>query len=163
MIGSGEVKTRDECQVVDLLSDRKCDPFMKYPLKASLIAGGLLNKAPVVCGGGIGGSASPQCFMYDRNDRGWKLHANLKTGRYYHAALVVGDKLWVTGGEESGGGRSSLKSTEYVFANKSVLKGPDLPRATSRHCAVDLLGALYMIPFDRDECFAEIRFYKEYT
>ena len=25
------------------------------------------------------------------------------------------------------------------------------------------LGALYMIPFDRDGCFAEIRFYKEYT
>ena len=26
-----------------------------------------------------------------------------------------------------------------------------------------VLGALYMIPFDRDGCFAEIRFYKEYT
>ena len=25
------------------------------------------------------------------------------------------------------------------------------------------IGALYMIPFDRDGCFAEIRFYKEYT
>ena len=24
-------------------------------------------------------------------------------------------------------------------------------------------GALYMIMFDRDGCFAEIRFYKEYT
>ena len=142
--GGDDYVKEGECQVVDLLKWWRCDQFVKYPLEARFIAGGLLDKTPVVCGGYLylngKRSSSKQCFMYDHDAHLWKLHAYLHTGRYFHAALVVGDKLWITGGE--GGG--DLRSTEYVFANKSVIKGPYLPWSRSRHCMADLLDGRYM-------------------
>ena len=133
-----------KCQVVDLISSKICKKYIKYPSvgKYSLFkSGGLLNGVPVVCGGEADWDPLSECYMYDRNARWpnlWKPHAKMGTDRFFHATVTMKDKLWITGG-------TGIRSTEFVFPNKSAVPGPDLPFERSRHCIADLLDGRYMI------------------
>ena len=52
--------------------------------------------------------------------------------RSSHASVSMNGVVWITGGYRS------RNSTEFVYGNGSVIKGPDLPIDKWGHCMVDL-------------------------
>ena len=62
----------------------------------------------------------------------WKLHATMFANRSSHASVSMNGVVWITGGYRS------RNSTEFVYGNGSVIKGPDLPIDKWGHCMVDL-------------------------
>ena len=87
--------------------------------------------------------ASSKCYIHDRKSKSWRLHASMSTVRSSYASATIHGGLWLIGGTDDKW--SNLKSTEIVFSNGSVVKGPDLPTPRSGHCAVDLLDGRIMI------------------
>ena len=49
-----------------------------------------------------------------------------------HTSLGEPDKLWILGGH--GGGTEQQITTEFVFANGTVVDGPDLPEGNRGQC-----------------------------
>ena len=49
-----------------------------------------------------------------------------------YSSLGEPDKLWILGG--NGGGQDRLITTEFVFANGTVVNGPDLLEANRGQC-----------------------------
>ncbi len=58
----------------------------------------------------------------------------MKSRRSYHAATVVKDALFISGGYYNG----NLASTEFIHADGTVTNGPNLPVARYGHCMVTL-------------------------
>ena len=52
--------------------------------------------------------------------------------------MVINEALWVLGG-------TGLNSTEYIYANGTVVAGPNLPTANHGHCSVTLHDGKIMI------------------
>ena len=116
-------------------------PFLEYP-------GGKNNRRVLTY-------AASECFIHDPSTNSWSQHANLNAARYYHASINVKDGVWFTGGLGWRGttgwkfGLSTnlfepLTSTEIVYSNGSVVRGPDMPYYKYRHCMVDLLDGRIM-------------------
>ena len=58
----------------------------------------------------------------------------MKSRRQFHAATVIQDSLYISGGYYGGG----LASTEFIHADGTVTSGPNLPEARYGHCMVTL-------------------------
>ena len=103
-----------------------------------LAAGGLINNTPIICGGDRSrGSPSQQdsCYRFNENTNSWNLHCTMKSRRWGHAASVINDSLFISGGYD---GSNKLASTEFVHADGTVTSGPNLPVAREGHCMVTL-------------------------
>ena len=124
----------DKCQVIDVSSSTSCGNLPSYPYSMYHAAGGVINNTPIICGGDRP-SGSPRqqdsCYRFNENSNSWNLHCKMTSRRYYHAASVIQDALFITGGNYMG-------STEFIHANGTVTSGPNLPVARHGHCMVTL-------------------------
>ena len=124
----------DKCQVIDVSSSTSCANLPSYPYSMRYATGGVINNSPVICGG-YRRSGSPReqesCYRFNENSNSWNLHCKMTSRRYYHAASVIQDALFITGGNYPG-------STEFIHANGTVTSGPNLPVARHGHCMVTL-------------------------
>ena len=134
---------------MDMFSAKKCKPLEKYPLKVKAASGTILGGKPLLCGGLREWSvAQPdsgtysECFMHERATDEWKLHAKLLTPRLSHSSVNMNGTVWVAGGTD---GEHLLKTTEFIYADGLVEKGPDLPNPIANHCAVDLKDGRAML------------------
>jgi len=136
-----------ECQVVELPSSKKCQSLQSYPLRVAVSSGSVVNGSPIVCGGttadGPGSQMFSECYTHDRSSNTWKLLTKMHTERAGHTSVVHKNALWVIGGLNEQ--ERFLKSTEWVFLNGTVEKGPDLPEERGGHCMVDLRDGRFMI------------------
>ena len=86
------------------------------------------------------------CYRFNENSNSWSLHCTMTVRRNSHAATVIHDTLFISGGR---GGNSThystLASTEFIHANGSVTSGPNLPEAKRDHCMVTLHDSKVMI------------------
>ena len=66
----------------------------------------------------------------------------MKSIRRDHAATIVNDALFITGGHGidkfSSGSHTHMASSEYIYANGTVESGPNLPESRQGHCSVTL-------------------------
>ena len=137
--------SRGVCMVVDFLSAKRCASLAEYPVRTLWATGGVLKEQPLLCGGwNLSHDHQPlsACYIHDYTENIWRLHAHMTTGRYSHASVTMGDRVWITGGHDK---HKTLKSTEYLYSNGSVFHGPDLPHGRQAHCMVDLLDGRVMI------------------
>ena len=135
----------DKCQVIDISSSTSCANLPSYPYSMFGAAGGVIKNTPIICGGAISsGSPSQQdsCYRFNENTNSWNLHTNMVSKRSGHAATVINDSLFISGGHD---GRSTLASTEFIHADGSVTSGPNLPEARRGHCSVTLHDGKVMI------------------
>ena len=97
----------DKCQVVDVSSSTSCGNLPSYPYSMSQAAGGVINNTPIICGG-YRPSASPKgqdsCYRFNENFNSWNFHCTMKSRRYQHAATVIQDTLFISGGSFAGDG-----------------------------------------------------------
>ena len=126
--------------VIDPKSTASCSSLPSYPLSTTGSVGGILNNAPLICGG-YSSSFHSECYIHDKNSNSWRLHANLKTKRYDSPIAPMNGGLWLTGGHNG----QRLSSTELVYPNGTVLYGQNLPAPRYGHCAVTLHNGLIMI------------------
>ena len=142
LVATGDGK--NYVQVIDPKSTASCSSLPSYPLSTSRSAGGILNNAPLICGGYASSTSTyhSECYIHDKNSNSWRLHANLKTKRYDSPIAPMNGGLWLTGGYD---GASALSSTELVYPNGTVLYGPNLPAPRQGHCVVTLHNGLVMI------------------
>ena len=134
------------CQVADLVSARKCKGLPDYPLPVYRAAGAVVNGFPVICGGkkNVLNVIVKECYIHERTpDNKWRLLDKLKTERSDHASIELLGKLWVTGGSNKYG--ETLSSTEFVSTTGVVVRGPDLPQKTVKHCMAKLMDGKVMI------------------
>ena len=141
LVATGSSYT-DKCQVIDVSSSTSCGNLPSYPYSMSHAAGGVINNSPIICGG-YRSSGSPRqqesCYRFNENSNSWSLHCTMTVSRNSHAATVIHDTLFISGG--IGGNSthySTLASTEFIHADGSVTSGPNLPVARNSHCMVTL-------------------------
>ena len=129
----------DKCQVIDVSSSTSCGNLPSYPYSMYLAAGGVINNTPIICGGRISSGFPTQqesCYRFNENSNSWNLHCTMTSRRSIHAATVINDTLFISGGVD--GSFNDLASTEFIHANGSVTSGPNLPVARHGHCMVTL-------------------------
>ena len=129
---------------IDPKSTASCSSLPSYPLSITYSVGGILNNAPLFCGGYVSSTDTvhSECYIHENNSNTWRLHANLKTKRYFSRIAPMNGGLWLIGGYNNG---QRLSSTELVYPNGTVLYGPILPAPRSNHCVVTLHNGLIMI------------------
>ena len=137
LVATGSSDT-DKCQVFDVSSSNSCANLPSYPYSMRYGAGGVINNVPIICGG-YRSSGSPRqtdsCYRFNKESNTWNLHCTMTSRRSQHAASVIQDALFISGGLE---GSSLLASTEFIHADGSVTSGPNLPVARYGHCMVTL-------------------------
>ena len=84
-----------------------------------------------------------QCYLLNMTTKSWMFLTKMTRKRRGSASVAINESLFVTGGYNDE--ETSLKSTEYIFLNKGVLPGPDLPSSRFYHCMVTLPSGLVMI------------------
>ena len=116
-------------EVIDLLTGQQ---FKMPPLPTAKLSatGGLINGKLVVCGGWDANyKVRDECHSFDNSPP--KLLTKLRSSRQGAASVVVESALWVLGGSDGSG----LKSTEWIENGKTT-DGPPLPEALRYHSAV---------------------------
>ena len=113
--------------------NKECGPLKRgpldYPIPVEHASGGLLDQKPMICGGYefvCTKKLTTECYMLDMKE--WTKFADLKKPRSGHSTVVIsnddaGERLWIVGGHDS-----NKLVTEYVYSDKTVKYGPDLPK-----------------------------------
>ena len=92
------------------------------------------------------GTRQESCYRLNENSNSWSLHCTMTVRRSQHAATVIHDTLFISGGNSGNSTHySTLASTEFIHANGSVTSGPNLPEARRGHCMVTLHDSKVMI------------------
>ena len=143
-MATGKSPRTDKSQLIDVSSESTaCANLPSYPFATDYAAGGVVNGSPIICGGRRSSrERTDSCHRFDRNSNSWKLHSKMNSKRYAHASTVVKDALFITGGID---GSSRPATTEFVYSNGTVQRGPNLPAARSGHCSVTLHDGKVMI------------------
>ena len=121
-------------EMIDLAikSDSSCKNWAEFPKDVDSATGGVIKETVVICGGGIPGESSDEC--YSLNGKVATLITHMSAKRAYAASLVInGASLWITGGWSSDTGR--LASSEYITLEGSI-PGPDMPIPVDSHALV---------------------------
>ena len=141
LVATGSYK--NYVQVIDPKSTASCSSLPSYPLSTTGSVGGILNNAPLICGGYAPDTDTvhSECYIHDKSSNSWRLHANLKTKRCSSSIVPMNGGLWLTGGLNG----QIFSSTEFVYPNGTVLYGPYLPAPRYGHCVVTLHNGLIMI------------------
>ena len=135
-------------QVVDLNSNNTCTNLPEFPTAISGASGGVIEGSPMICGergrayGQYSDEDQNECYAYDKSSQAWKFHAYLKEKRRHHSSVVMNGALWVLGGYSA---LYHFDTTEYIYANGTVVAGPNLPTANHGHCSVTLHDGKIMI------------------
>jgi hypothetical protein len=123
--------TSVKSEVIDLEdSNNICQDLEDYPIQVWGAVGGLLNQVdPLVCGGGYS-SYTNVCYVLNQPGQS----SEMLEERVYSATLTLNSThIWITGGYN---GNGILQTSEFVSIGQSAVKGPDLPYAVERHCAM---------------------------
>ena len=104
--------------------------------------GGLLETAPVICGGmggGVGSGFRNDCLLY-----GTSKVITMNTKRFESSSVTINSTMiWVLGGLNSG---NELDSSEFI-TEYGTKNGPSLPEAVRSSCAVKFIetGDVYLV------------------
>jgi len=145
LVATGSFK--DHAQVVDMNSNNTCTNLKEYPIRMLFASGGVVGGSPTICGGYGDDLYSSdenrkECYAYHKSSNAWKLHANMESKRKFHSSVVMNGALWVLGGADI---FPNLQSTEYIYANGTVVAGPNLPSGRFGNCPVTLHDGKVMI------------------
>ncbi len=135
---------------------RECDVIDAHLVfgRASAMAG-VVQGEPIVCGGGGLFKESSYYSSCLRLGEKPAAPANLKQPRKFGASILVGKRLWLTGGLFSSKEQDISRMTEFLSYGKNDFNlpetGPDLPLKMSSHClafinetTIILCGGLYL-------------------
>lgn len=87
--------------------------------------------APILAGGWQGAVALDTAYLYDEVVNTWTTLPTFSQARYWHAAAVVGPKLYIVGGND---GSSVIQSTQvYDTATGAWTAGPIITIGRERH------------------------------
>ena len=134
LVTSGICIGNDPCPTEAIYFDGRTKtnyPFPDYPEGRNLGAtGGLVGDTYISCGGRVNEQSwSDKCYKFGSTTT----IATMRKKRCQAASVVLGNKLWVVGGDDENG--INLNSTEFVDpVTGSVEYGPDLPKASYAPC-----------------------------
>ena len=132
--GKKDVGYQRTSEMIDLAikSDSSCKNWAEFPKDVGSATGGVIKETVVICGGGIPGESSDEC--YSLNGKVATLITHMSAKRQYAASLVInGASLWITGGWSSDTGR--LATSEYITLEGSI-PGPEMPIPIQSHALV---------------------------
>ena len=139
--------------VFDLVSLRECRAVPDFPFRARYTASASVQGSPVVCGGMEPSKARiGNCYINEGSPNfSWRKLTDHIRGRYMHAAVALGDRLWLTGGAgvvtyaNGQGTPTGLDLTEFISLDGTVERGPNLPKYLDSHCMIKLTDGRVMI------------------
>lgn len=108
-----------------------------YPLTITDAVGGWLENRAVVCGGFCRQKKMyyNECYKMDPSVGNWSQIEPMPSPRAGAAAVVIGKKLFITGGQTE---PFLMTKTTVVWDGDTWDQGPDLPISLTDHCAVQL-------------------------
>lgn len=141
----GGVGSYDPSTKATIFNDTQCE-ILNMTRGSYRGTGALLDKRPMYCGGRDSDGVKHgdcfhlrkivgNCMTYER----WVKLGSLHFARTLPAAVAVNNQMvWVTGGviDDVAGGVQYTNSTEIVFANGTIVWGPNLPNGVRGHCMV---------------------------
>ena len=141
MVTSGNSSVTEVIDITD--ETKKCNNLGDFPVLVGWATGGLVDGKPIICGGQDDATHTykQECYIFE--DNAWILLTSLNEPRSQAGSTVLnGDHLWITGGESPG---TYIKTSEKIWANGTVLSGPELPSALNAHCMVNLHNGSVLI------------------
>ena len=129
-LGTSNGQNHPETELIDL--NGNCGAALpNYPIAAHGATGVYLNNTVIIC-------ASPPagCYHLQRGSSSFEFLGNMTEKRYLAKSTVVGDKMWITGGQW--GDKNKLKSTEYIDSSGITTPGPDLPEGMYLHAIINI-------------------------
>ena len=143
MVATGNIGSMaDPSNVVETLNMkhfRSCNSLPLYPKDVGLANGMMINDVQIIAGG-IGWSSGPisEVYKLDYLSNSWVLLGNMAKKRKEFAVAELNGGVWAMGGKTTISASSMQSSTEIIYADGTILDGPDLPEARAKHCAVTL-------------------------
>lgn len=140
-----------------IFNDTKCI-LQDMPIPSAdheLGVGGIINGLPVYCGGQApNGTYYGDCFQLAKNGNWMKL-GSLNMVRTYMTAVSVNDEfLWIIGGKTGPSFEQLTNTTEIIYANGTVIFGPELPHSQWIRCPVMTdTGHIYILGFNETLVF----------
>ncbi len=136
-------KPTNQCEVIDLNSNRTCKNPPNYPTKVVGAIGGLeFKEDPIICRGSQDNSISKKCYSLENNS--WVSSQNMNTARVNAAVAQLQDgKLLVTGGLDDY--LSGQNSSNLLTKDGWESKIPPLPVNIIYHCMVPVNSTTIMV------------------
>ncbi|XP_059081715.1 uncharacterized protein LOC131879418 [Tigriopus californicus] len=108
-----------------------------YPLTIADAVGGWLDNRAVICGGfcRLKKMYYNDCYSMDPLVGNWSQFEAMPEARAGAAVVVIGKKLFITGGETE---PFLITKSTVVWNGSTWESGPDLPMPLTEHCAVQL-------------------------
>ena len=133
-----------------------CNNWPDFPRDLMGATGGLIGNTIIICGGYSDGYEG-QCYSLT-SEKAMKVQP-MSIERMFASSIVLNDnKLWVTGGYDSG----ILASTDYVTVTGSI-HGPDLPMSLYRHAIVAINSTFSMVIAGFSNDFSASTFYYDHN
>jgi hypothetical protein len=135
----------DQCEAIDLKSNKTCQNPPNFPSKVyGAIEGLVFTKDPIICGGSQSANnyiPSNMCYSLKNNE--WKTSKNMSSARTFAAAAQLkDDKLLVTGGYNAY--ISYVNSAEILTEEGWESNIPSLPVTIYVHCMVTVNSTTVM-------------------
>jgi len=143
MVATGNIGSMaDPSNVVETLNMkhfRSCNSLPLYPKDVGLANGMMINDVQIIAGG-VGWSSGPisEVYKLDYLSNSWVLLGNMAKKRKEFAVAELNGGVWAMGGKTTLSSSSMQSSSEIIYADGTILDGPDLPAARAKHCAVTL-------------------------
>ena len=134
-------------------SSRECKKFPALPVTALHSASVAVQGMPIVCGGKKpDNNQIYTCYINEgAPNYAWRRLTDHIMQRHMHAAVVVGNRVWLTGGvavvviSMFQSQTTAVDRTEFVSMDGTVERGPNLPHYMQNHCMVELNDGRVMI------------------
>jgi len=130
----------DDVQLLDISSDGTFQSMatLNKPLWGA--TGALVNEKPIICGGYDGQEYRAECYHITKTAIiPWGTMSEKRAGA---ASIVVGQKLWVSGGANSKGVSSS---SDYMSADGETQLGPELVQPLFGHAMIAFNNSVSMV------------------
>jgi len=144
----------NKTEVIDIEDDNLiCENLADFPKELTNAMSGLLNGVPVICGGITNRRLGIQDQCYSLSPTGlWKHFVKMDVPRYSSGSIVLGGKMWITGGKRRVFDETKLTELEsslFVFENGTITEGPNIFQPnTMENCMAQLEnGKLFVVPF----------------
>lgn len=140
-IGGMDFVTSNTVELIDT-SGKLC-MLPDLPYRTGRAAGGVLEGQPIICGGfmGTGWVRHSKCYKLAQDGSQWIHFATMDHGRSRMSGIVIGNKIWLSGGWGQNANTSSL----LIAIDGNVFKGPNLPEPLDGHSAIQINNNQFMI------------------
>lgn len=118
--------------------------LVDLPQNTDVAVGGVLMGFPVICGGNSNVKEHNECYKLSSDGSNWIKFATMTAVRSDAAAVVLPNKIWVTGGWY-GKDYQALSSTELISIDGHVQAGPYLTDLVWGHTLIQVEDRIFVI------------------